>query len=163
MRRVSIFSVACGNFEVRAVETNPSDHLFPKASTHFVLIIMRRNRSRSHSGPPKSPVWTVPSATAQQAWKEYSKEESTDDDTIQKSFIRHATKTLARSSFNMDDFAAYQATAHRFVSCSLVVLWRLLRPSLHHSEPTNPTPNPNRVVCATISSTGGTQLSIVIV
>ncbi|KAI8841712.1 hypothetical protein BC829DRAFT_446690 [Chytridium lagenaria] len=35
-----------------------------------------------------------------------------DEDAILKSFCRHATKTLARSSFNMDNFAAYHATAY---------------------------------------------------
>ncbi|TPX68538.1 glycogen phosphorylase [Spizellomyces sp. 'palustris'] len=69
------------------------------------------SRSRSHTGPSHSPAWAPP-AGAEQVWNEFSKEESTDEATIQKSFIRHATKTLARSSYNMDQFAAYQATAH---------------------------------------------------
>ncbi|KAI9090808.1 glycosyl transferase [Phlyctochytrium arcticum] len=69
------------------------------------------SRTRSNTGPGQSPTWKPPAA-AEQIWRELSREDPTDDRSIQKSFIRHATKTLARSSFNMDDFAAYQATAH---------------------------------------------------
>ena len=32
---------------------------------------------------------------------------------IQQSIVRHVTTTLARTHFNMDDFAGYQATANR--------------------------------------------------
>ncbi|CAG8675633.1 8755_t:CDS:10 [Funneliformis caledonium] len=45
-------------------------------------------------------------------WEKYGVGESDDKEAIQKSFIRHVTTTLARSMFNIDNFSAYQATAH---------------------------------------------------
>ncbi|KAI8817116.1 glycosyl transferase [Fimicolochytrium jonesii] len=80
-------------------------------------------RQRSHTGPGQSPHWTAPPA-ANELWEKYSKEENTDEATIQESFIRHATKTLARSSFNMDNVAAYNATAHS-VRDHLIDRWNL--------------------------------------
>jgi glycogen phosphorylase len=45
-------------------------------------------------------------------WKELSKATETNETDIQKAFVYHVSKTLARSAFNIDDFAAYQALAH---------------------------------------------------
>ncbi|KAI9013003.1 glycosyl transferase [Gaertneriomyces semiglobifer] len=70
---------------------------------------MSRRRSSSHQAI--TPTWAPP-PEAVQIWEDYSKEERTDEFTIQKSFIRHATKTLARSSINMDAFAAYESVAY---------------------------------------------------
>jgi len=73
----------------------------------------RLNRNRSATGPigGGNPAWK-PSPEAIKLWKEFTKAEKDDDATIQKHFITHVTKTLERSSFNMDNFAAYQATAY---------------------------------------------------
>ncbi|KAJ3376859.1 Non-essential glycogen phosphorylase, partial [Entophlyctis sp. JEL0112] len=45
-------------------------------------------------------------------WNALAVSEKNDEDSIARSFCRHATKTLARSSFNMDAFAAYFAAAY---------------------------------------------------
>ncbi|CAG8458241.1 11217_t:CDS:10 [Ambispora gerdemannii] len=45
-------------------------------------------------------------------WEKYGCEESVDKESFQKSFVRHVNTTLARSSLNVDNFSAYQATAH---------------------------------------------------
>lgn len=45
-------------------------------------------------------------------WEKYGADESDDKESFQKSFIRHVTTTLARSIYNIDNFSAYQATAH---------------------------------------------------
>ncbi|GBC03217.1 hypothetical protein RclHR1_05010017 [Rhizophagus clarus] len=45
-------------------------------------------------------------------WEKYGGDETDDKEAFQKSFIRHVTTTLARSIYNIDNFSAYQATAH---------------------------------------------------
>ncbi|CAG8639974.1 16883_t:CDS:10, partial [Acaulospora morrowiae] len=45
-------------------------------------------------------------------WEKYGVGEADDKDSFQKSFVRHVTTTLARSAYNIDNFSAYQATAH---------------------------------------------------
>lgn len=53
-------------------------------------------------------------------WKKLSENEEQSNhsflclaaENIQKSFVNHSITTLARTCFNMDDFAAYQAAAH---------------------------------------------------
>ncbi|CAG8474946.1 1858_t:CDS:10 [Acaulospora colombiana] len=42
----------------------------------------------------------------------YNKISQADKESFQRSFVRHVTTTLARSAFNVDNFSAYQATAH---------------------------------------------------
>ncbi|KAJ1336513.1 hypothetical protein BSLG_007297 [Batrachochytrium salamandrivorans] len=70
-------------------------------------------RSRSATGPSGAgslPTWK-PSPEAAKLWKDLNKPQADDEKTIQLSFVNHVTKTLARSAFNMDDVAAYQAVA----------------------------------------------------
>ncbi|CAG8550019.1 2206_t:CDS:10 [Paraglomus occultum] len=45
-------------------------------------------------------------------WEKCSVPETINKETFQKSFIRHVNTTLARSIYNVDNFSAYQATAH---------------------------------------------------
>jgi hypothetical protein len=54
-----------------------------------------------------------------QLWRKFSEneEQSTNrvikaSEIVQKNFVNHTIATLARTCFNMDDFAAYQAAAH---------------------------------------------------
>jgi starch phosphorylase len=56
------------------------------------------------------PGWK-PSPEIAARWKKLSKPKEVTEELVQEKFVNHATKTLARSSFNMDNFAAYQATA----------------------------------------------------
>ncbi|OAJ43251.1 hypothetical protein BDEG_26623 [Batrachochytrium dendrobatidis JEL423] len=70
-------------------------------------------RSRSATGPSGAgslPTWK-PSPEVAKLWKDLNKPQDDDEKTIQLSFVNHVTKTLARSAFNMDDVAAYQAVA----------------------------------------------------
>ncbi|CAG8555409.1 4527_t:CDS:10 [Ambispora leptoticha] len=57
-------------------------------------------------------------------WEKYGASEPVDKDGFQKSFIRHVTTTLARSSLNVDNFSAYQATAHT-VRDRLIERWNV--------------------------------------
>ncbi|KAI8614952.1 glycosyl transferase [Chytriomyces sp. MP71] len=81
------------------------------------------SRTRSSTGPPPvsaGPGVGSPGATAYwsadedaiKRWNVFTEEERNDTDSIARSFCRHATKTLARGSFNMDTFAAYYAAAN---------------------------------------------------
>ena len=45
-------------------------------------------------------------------WTTLSQAEGDDVPAVQKSFVRHVLSTLARTYFNMDNFAGYQAAAH---------------------------------------------------
>ncbi|KAI8925852.1 glycosyl transferase [Entophlyctis helioformis] len=72
-------------------------------------------RTRTATGPfgavaSQHPAWK-PSPEAVKLWRDLNKPEEDDEETIQRSFVNHVTKTLARSAYNMDDFAAYQAMA----------------------------------------------------
>jgi glycogen phosphorylase len=50
---------------------------------------------------------------------------------LQESFVRHATRTLARAYFNMDDFAAYEAISHT-VRDRLIDSWN--KTQQHHTK-----------------------------
>ncbi|KAI9202964.1 glycosyl transferase [Polychytrium aggregatum] len=85
-------------------------------------------RNRCATGPSnavyQNPLWK-PSPEALNLWKTYAEErQKTDITSIQRAVCTHATKTLARSSFNMDDFAAYQAAAYS-VRDYLIDHWNL--------------------------------------
>ncbi|CAG8452694.1 26614_t:CDS:10 [Dentiscutata erythropus] len=45
-------------------------------------------------------------------WEKCAVDENSDKENFQKTFVRHVTTTLARSAYNIDNFSAYQATAH---------------------------------------------------
>ncbi|KAI9344247.1 carbohydrate phosphorylase-domain-containing protein [Obelidium mucronatum] len=76
-------------------------------------------RTRSSTGPPpvsaggldKLPFWSADDKVLER-WNAMTLEELNDEDSVARSFCRHATKTLARGSYNMDNFAAYFAAAH---------------------------------------------------
>ncbi|KAJ3356156.1 Non-essential glycogen phosphorylase [Entophlyctis luteolus] len=76
-------------------------------------------RTRSSTGPPMSAgvsganlaFWSDDDGVLDR-WNAMAVAEKNDEDSIARSFCRHATKTLARSSFNMDAFAAYFAAAY---------------------------------------------------
>ncbi|TPX45161.1 glycogen phosphorylase [Synchytrium endobioticum] len=67
-------------------------------------------------------------------WRSLTVPEPLDTHTIQESFVRHATKTLARSSFNMDTFAAYQATAYS-VRDRLIERWNKTQQHFTSQDP----------------------------
>ncbi|CAJ0647099.1 11479_t:CDS:10, partial [Entrophospora sp. SA101] len=70
---------------------------------------------RSHTGVPRKELLTAKKnypITCLNLWEKYSVQESNDKESFQKAFINHVTTTLARSIYNVDDFSAYQATAH---------------------------------------------------
>ncbi|KAJ3243784.1 Non-essential glycogen phosphorylase, partial [Chytriomyces hyalinus] len=76
-------------------------------------------RTRSSTGPPPlsaggsgmTAFWSA-DESALKRWNELTEEESNDPEAVARSFCKHATKTLARGSFNMDKFAAYYAAAY---------------------------------------------------
>ncbi|KAJ3020905.1 UNVERIFIED_CONTAM: Non-essential glycogen phosphorylase [Siphonaria sp. JEL0065] len=76
-------------------------------------------RTRSSTGPPPVSAgaldqrfyWSADEKVLER-WTAMTLEELNDEDSVARSFCRHATKTLARGSFNMDNFAAYFASAH---------------------------------------------------
>eukprot|EP00842_Homolaphlyctis_polyrhiza_P001009 jgi/Hompol1/1909/HPOL_000224-RA len=71
------------------------------------------DRSRSATGPhgPAAHAAWKPSPEAAKLWRQLNQPAPDDELSIQHSFVNHVSKTLARSAFNMDDFAAYQAVA----------------------------------------------------
>jgi len=59
-------------------------------------------------------------------WMKLSEPESNNIPSLQNSFVKHVITTLARTYFNFDNFAAYQAAAHtyqlarlKFVACAI--------------------------------------------
>ncbi|RIA96884.1 Glycosyltransferase Family 35 protein [Glomus cerebriforme] len=68
-------------------------------------------RVRTLTGIPKIEMSEIPKETLA-LWEKYGVGEADDKESFQKSFIRHVTTTLARSVYNIDNFSAYQATAH---------------------------------------------------
>lgn len=68
-----------------------------------------RNKTGLVGGHPK--IWSdEPAINA--LWTRLSSPEGDDVPSLQKSFVRHVLTTLARTYFNIDDFAGYQAAAH---------------------------------------------------
>jgi starch phosphorylase len=63
-----------------------------------------------------------PSPERSNLWSQLSRPDKNDLESIEKSICRHVSKTLARSSSNVDGFAAYQATALS-VRDRLIDLW----------------------------------------
>ncbi len=63
-----------------------------------------------------------PSPQRSELWMKLSRPDKNDIESIEKSICRHVSKTLARSSSNLDGFAAYQATAFS-VRDRLIDLW----------------------------------------
>ena len=47
-------------------------------------------------------------------WTKLSEPEGNDVPSIQQSLVRHVLTTLARTYFNVDNFASYQAAAHAY-------------------------------------------------
>lgn len=47
-------------------------------------------------------------------WTRLSEPESCDVPAVQRSFVKHVLTTLARTYFNIDNFAGYQAAAHTY-------------------------------------------------
>ncbi|KAI9159544.1 Non-essential glycogen phosphorylase [Blastocladiella emersonii ATCC 22665] len=69
------------------------------------------NHKRNYTGPPRDQLSRVKRDVIQ-LWQKMSVVDPSDLENIQRSIIKHATSTLARTVFNVDNFAAYQATAH---------------------------------------------------
>ena len=90
------------------------------ADFHPIVIPLGPGRARSATGPSSvvsptaanmNPLW-APSPKALKHFQEIAQPEGNDVESIEKSFCRHATKTIARGAFNMDNFAAYQSLAY---------------------------------------------------
>ncbi|KAI8895516.1 glycosyl transferase [Globomyces pollinis-pini] len=91
-------------------------------------------RVRSATGPTGMyPGWK-PSPEIAAVWKKFTTPKDQDEEFIQQTFINHATKTLARSSFNMDDFAAYQSAAYS-VRDKLIENWNETQMNLTNITP----------------------------
>ncbi len=61
-------------------------------------------------------------AKVNELWQRLSQPEGNDVAAVQRSFTRHVFTTLARTYFNIDDFASYQAAAHA-VRDRLIMQW----------------------------------------
>ncbi|KAJ1536698.1 Non-essential glycogen phosphorylase, partial [Nowakowskiella sp. JEL0078] len=75
---------------------------------------LKKPRSRSATGLTtfQQSLWK-PSPEAYKLWNTFNADlKNVDVTSLQRSFVNHATLTLARSSFNMDTFASYQALAY---------------------------------------------------
>ncbi|TPX34591.1 glycogen phosphorylase [Synchytrium microbalum] len=93
------------------------------------------NRSRNLTGASRGQSGAMnASPEAIKLWRSLTVPEPTDTHTIQASFVRHATQTLARSSFNMDTFAAYQATAYS-VRDRLIERWNRTQQHFTSKDP----------------------------
>ena len=62
--------------------------------------------NRNFTGFPKNYLSMVNKSTLE-LWEKYSKIDSTDVEVIEKSIVKHASSTMARTAFNMDALAAY--------------------------------------------------------
>ncbi|OZJ04525.1 hypothetical protein BZG36_03986 [Bifiguratus adelaidae] len=95
-----------GNRELSKYERNPFETFDPPADGHH---------KRSFTGYTKDKLddalASVPSET-RAIWEKYSKDEPNDIPSIEESIVKHTHSTLARNAYNMDNFGAYQATAH---------------------------------------------------
>ncbi|CAJ0851033.1 18174_t:CDS:10 [Entrophospora sp. SA101] len=84
-----------------------------------------KNHVRSHTGVPTKELLTAKKnypTTCLSLWEKYSVQESNDKESFQKAFVNHVATTLARSIYNVDNFSAYQATAHT-VRDTLIKRW----------------------------------------
>lgn len=81
------------------------------------------NHKRNFTGLPSGQLSTL-KKEAVNLWHKLSAVDPSDAEHIQKSIVKHATSTLARTVFNMDSFAAYQATSHS-VRDRLIEFWNI--------------------------------------
>nr|CAG8514143.1 11896_t:CDS:10 [Entrophospora candida] len=82
-----------------------------------------KKRERSYTGGPGKDFFADKNySTACRLWEKYSVQEPNDKESFQKAFVNHVSTTLARSIYNVDDFSAYQATAHT-VRDTLIKRW----------------------------------------
>ncbi|KAI9342749.1 glycosyl transferase [Zopfochytrium polystomum] len=114
-----------------------------------IIVPTGPGRTRSATGPPVplsaqsptsqyvlNPLW-FPSEESLATWDKYTAAEGNGLEQIQASFCRHATKTVGRQAFNMDNFAAYLSAAHS-VRDRLIERWNATQ--TYHSGK-----NPKRV------------------
>lgn len=80
--------------------------------------------------PHQQPRWLPPPETIP-LWKEFEVPEPAEIKAIQKSFLRHVTKTFARTAFNMDNFGSYQGTAYSLRD-RLIDKWNITQQ--HHTR-----------------------------
>jgi len=80
--------------------------------------------------PHQQPRWLPPPETLY-LWKEFETPEPAEIKAIQKSFLRHVTKTFARTAFNMDNFGSYQGTAYSLRD-RLIDKWNITQQ--HHTR-----------------------------
>ncbi|ORZ41278.1 hypothetical protein BCR44DRAFT_1481446, partial [Catenaria anguillulae PL171] len=81
------------------------------------------NHKRNFTGPGRDQLARVKRDVVK-LWQKLTAVDPQDLEHIQQSIIKHATSTLARTVFNMDNFAAYQATAHS-VRDLLIERWNI--------------------------------------
>lgn len=72
---------------------------------------LRNERNVTGVHPNQASTWN-PGPEALELWKSLALEDPVDIRSLQKSFCRHAVKTLARGVYNMDDLAGYQSLAY---------------------------------------------------
>ncbi|KXS16015.1 glycosyltransferase family 35 protein [Gonapodya prolifera JEL478] len=90
------------------------------------------HHKRSVTGPiPHQPPKWMPAPESLPIWQKFTAPEGMDLESVQRSFCRHVTKTLARTAHNMDDFAAYQALALG-VRDRLIDKWNITQQ--HHTK-----------------------------
>ena len=77
--------------------------------------------NRNYTGLPKNYLSMLNKETLD-IWKKYSKVDADDLETIEKSIVKHASSTLARTAFNMDAVAAYYSTAYS-IRDRLIEMW----------------------------------------
>jgi len=85
------------------------------------VVLRDYNHKRNFTGLPSSQL-SLLKKEAVTLWQKLSAVDPSDPEHIQRSIVKHATSTLARTVFNVDSFAAYQATAHS-VRDRLIEFW----------------------------------------
>jgi len=80
--------------------------------------------------PHQQPRW-LPPPESLHLWKEFETPEPAEISAIQRSFLRHVTKTFARTAFNMDNFGSYQGTAYS-IRDRLIDRWNITQQ--HHTR-----------------------------
>eukprot|EP00835_Amoeboradix_gromovi_P004698 NODE_383_length_9627_cov_0.480793.p1 type:complete len:863 gc:universal NODE_383_length_9627_cov_0.480793:1583-4171(+) len=77
--------------------------------------------NRNFTGLPKNYLSMMNKSTLE-LWEKYSKVDENDVEVIEKSLVKHASSTLARTAFNMDALAAYHSAAYS-VRDRLIEIW----------------------------------------
>eukprot|EP00834_Sanchytrium_tribonematis_P005983 NODE_404_length_8016_cov_1.092965.p1 type:complete len:802 gc:universal NODE_404_length_8016_cov_1.092965:6267-3862(-) len=77
--------------------------------------------NRNFTGLPKNYLSLMNKKTLE-LWEKYSKVDENDIEVIEKSIVKHASSTMARTAFNMDALAAYYSAAYS-IRDRLIEIW----------------------------------------